>query len=142
MVVCPSFPPPQQWHLASPWAQTSSWVPSAVVFCSPAHGTLLPSPSDCLHSDSLSPLPRTDLQSLYLSLAPTLASQAVVSRAVVQMICAALTLLCPPQSSCCAFLSSFKVPPSLLISSSFRWLLRVWVPFLFYSSLSGMLVPS
>ena len=35
----------------------------------------------------------------------------------------------------------FEVPTSLLISSV-RWLPRVWVPFLFHTSLSGVLVPS
>ena len=47
--------------------------------------------------------------------APTLLSQAVVSRPVVQMLCAALTLLCSSQSSCCTFLSNLHVPLTQLI---------------------------
>ena len=68
--------------------------------------------------------------------------QAVVSQAVVQMIYATLTLLCPPQSNCSTFLSDFEVPPSCLISPSVSWLSRVWVPYLFHSSILGMLVQS
>ena len=48
---------------------------------------------------------------------------------VVQMIWPAVSLLCPPQSSCCAFLGDFEVPLSWLIFPSVRWLSRVWVPF-------------
>ena len=49
------------------------------------------------------------------------------------MVCAALSLLFPPQSSGCTFLWGFEVLPSQLISPSVRWLTRVWVPFFFYS---------
>ena len=109
-----------------------------MAYHSPAHGTLLLSPLGYLPTASPSPLPGTDLQSLTLSTQPP----AVVSGAVVQMICAALTLLCCSQFSCCAFLSDFEVPPTQLIFLSVRWLPRVWVLFLVHSSLSGMLVPS
>lgn len=44
--------------------------------------------------------------------APARASQAVVSGPVFQRVCAALTLLCCSQSSCCVFLSDFEVPPT------------------------------
>lgn len=54
---------------------------------------------------------------------------------------AALTLLCLPQSSCCAFRGDFEIPPSQLISLSVSCLPRRWDPFLLQSSLSGMLVP-
>ena len=47
------------------------------------------------------------------------------------MICAAVTVLCPLQSSSCAFLCDFEVPLSPLISQSVRWLPRMWVPFSF-----------
>ena len=60
-------------------AKTSSWVFSAVVLYFPAHGTLLPSPSGCLHTYSPSTLPGTDFWSLRLCPAPTWAFQAVVS---------------------------------------------------------------
>ena len=63
---------------------------------------------------------------------------------VVQMICVALTLLCPLQSSCCTFLGDFEVPLAQLISPLVRWLPRIWVPFLFHSSLrnaSPILIP-
>ena len=44
-------------------AQTSSQVPAAL-------GTPLPSPSGCFHKANPGPLPRTDLQSLCLSIPP------------------------------------------------------------------------
>ena len=47
--------------------QTSSQIPLAVVFSSPAHGTLLHRSSGCLHAANPSPLPGSDLQSLSLS---------------------------------------------------------------------------
>ena len=74
--------------------------------------------------------------------APAWASQAVVSGPVVQMIYVALILLCCSQSSCCAFLGDFEVSPTWLIFLSVRWPPRKWVPFLFLSSLSRMLVLS
>lgn len=52
------------------WTQNSSQVPLAVVFSSPAYGTLLPSPSGRFHIANPSPLPRTDLWSLILSTQP------------------------------------------------------------------------
>ena len=52
------------------WALTSSKVPSAMAFHSPRHGTLLSSPSSCFHRANSSPLARTDLWSLSLSLQP------------------------------------------------------------------------
>ena len=61
---------------------------------------------------------------------------------MVSMVCVFLSLLCPPQSSCCTFLWGFEVPLSWLISPLVRWLPRVWVLFFFQSSLSGVLVPS
>ena len=79
-------------------------------------------------------------------IAPTRASQAVVSWEVVPKVFVALSLLCPPHSSCCAFLWGFEVPSSQLISPSadlpIRRLARVWVPFFFLSSLSGVIVLS
>ena len=137
--LCWSSPPP----LALPnngvllllWAQTSSRVPSSVVLCSLAHGTWLFNSYVCLHTALSSALHRTDLWSLCLSTPPHQRGSGYGVCAVVQMICVALTLLCLPQTSCCAFLGNFNVPPSWL-SPSIRWLPTVWVPFLFNISLS------
>ena len=63
-------------------------------------------------------------------------------RVVVPMVWAALFLLCPPQSGCCALFQGFDIPLSWLISHSVEWIPRVWVLFLFHSSLLGVLVPS
>ena len=52
------------------------------------------------------------------------------------MVCGALSLLCPPQSRCCALLWGLEVPPFQLISPSVGWPPRVSMPFLFHSSLS------
>ena len=73
--------------------------------------------------------------------APARVSQAVVSGPVFQIICAALTLLCCYESSCCAFLGDVEVPLTGLI---FRQLggFPGWVPFLLHSSPSEMLVLS
>ena len=143
MAVLPSSThPPQELCLASPKGPGLLRVPSAMVLSSPACGTLLPSPSVSLHTTDPSPLPRTNLQCLNLSSQPTQVSQAVPSGVVVQMICVAPILLCLSQSSCSTFLSDFEVPMSQLISLSVMWLPRVWVPFLFHSSLSEVLVLS
>ena len=61
---------PKNGALLLLWDQTSSWVPLAVVHYSPTIGTLLPSPSGCLHTANPSPLPGTDLWSLSLSAQP------------------------------------------------------------------------
>ena len=127
---CPRPPP----GFLLPWRST----PQSIAHHSPACGTLLLSPLGWPNTANPSPLPRTDLWSP----APARVSQAVVSGVVVQMICVALTLLCPPQSSCCSFLDDSEVPLSWLISWLVSWLPRVWVLFLFHSSLSGMLVSS
>ena len=145
--LCQSAPPlltfPNNGGLLLLQAQTSSWVPSAVVFTpqpiahhTPVCGTLLPSSSGCLPTPNPSPLPGTDLWSLILCPAPTRAHQTVVSRSVVQMICMFLILLCHPHSSCCTFLGDVEAPPSWLASLLVRWLPSVWVPLLFHSSLS------
>ena len=120
-------------------APTSSWVPLAVVFHSPAHSTLLPCSSGCLHTASPSSLPGTDFQSLSLSTQPTPEHLRLCALGVIQMTCLALTLLCPHQSSFCTFLGNFAVPLSCLWV---RWLPGSWTPFLFRSSFSGVLVPS
>ena len=73
--------------------------------------------------------------------APAQAFQDVVSRLVVQMICVAVTLLCPPQSSCCTFLDP-EVPLSQLIFPSVRWLPRMWGSFSPSQLHSAMLVLS
>ena len=143
MVVCPSSTcPPQQQHLASPMGpnRLPGFLHYGAQLPSLWHTTPKPlrlSPETALvHSQELTS------QAWVSHPAPTQVSHAVVSGAVVQMICAALTQLYPPQSSCCNFLSNFDVSPSRFISSLVRWLPRVWVPFLFNSSLLGVLVPS
>ena len=103
-------------------AQTSSQVPLAVAYYSPAHCTQLPSPSGFSTQPTLVlswTWPKSQCP------APTLASQAVLSGVVVPIISEALTLLCPPQSSCWAFLIDFEVRPSQLISVLIGWLPRV-----------------
>ena len=88
-------------------------------------------------------LPRTNLQSLSLS-AQSLHKHFRLwcPGMVVLMVCVTLFLLCSSQSGCCTFLQGFKVPPFQLIYLSARWLPKVWVPFLFLSSLSRVLVLS
>ena len=90
-MVVPAPPPltlPSKGALLPLQAQTSSQVPSAVVWlwcpipqpaahCSPASDTPLPSPSGCLHKANPRPLPTTDLWSLSQSPAPARVSQAV-----------------------------------------------------------------
>ena len=59
---------------------------------------------------------------------------------MVLMVCAALSLLFPPLTSCCASLWGFEAPPHLADLPVRNP--KVWIPFLFHSSLSGVLVPS
>ena len=73
---------------------------------------------------------------------PPRESQAVVSVPAVQMICASLTLLFSSQACCCALFSILEIPLTQLIFLFVRLLLRVWVPFLLHSSLSGKRVLS
>ena len=125
---------PQQWRLASPVGADllpcslchGIPLPPASTWRSfPACGTLFLRPLGCLHTANPSRLPGTDLQILKSQPpAPVRASQAAVSGLVVQMICAALTLLCCSQSSCCTFLGNFEVPVTWLIFPSVRWLPR------------------
>ena len=120
------------WHSA----------PQPIAQHSPAHGTLLLSPSGCLHTANPSLLPGIKFWSLSLRAQPP--------PDCLRLWCPwrwcswylRLTLLCHPQSSCCTFFGDFDVPLSWLISPSVRWLPRVWVPFLFHKYLSGMVVPS
>ena len=138
----PPFVLPNNGILLLLWVQTSSHVPLAIGLISLACVMLLPSPSGYLHTAYTSPLPGTDLQGLSLSAQPPPKHLRLwCPGTVVPRIFPVLTLLCPPQSSCCAFLCNFEVPPSWLISPSARWFPRVWVPFLFNSSLSSVLVP-
>ena len=132
--VCPSFSrPSQQWRFACPAGQDLlrfplPWhsTPQPTANCSPTRGSALLCPLCCPHTANPSPLPCTDLQSLKSQHpAPARASQVVVPEAMVQIICAALTLLCSPQYSCCAFLGNFEVLPSQLISQLVRWPPRV-----------------
>ena len=122
---------------------TSSLVLSAEVLGSPACSALFLSPSGCPHTATHSPLLRTDLWNLGFSAQPPPECLRLWGPGeVVPVVCVALTLLCPSQSSCCTFHCNFEVPLSRLMSLSVRWLPRLWVPFLINDSLSGMLVPS
>ena len=115
---------------------TFSQVPSAMVSPSLARGTLLLSPSCQPQSSPWDWPPEPESQRA----APTQASQAVVSGPLVQMICAALTLLC------CH-------PAAVLFSATLRSRQLGWYfvsevasqevgSFSPSISLSGMLVPS
>ena len=74
--------------------------------------------------------------------APTWEFQSVVSWMVLPVVYKIISLLCLPQSGCCAFLWSFEIPlPSQLISLQYRWPPRMKIPFIFHNSLSGGLVP-
>ena len=90
-------------------ARPISRVPLATAFCSPAHGTLLASPSGCLHTANPSPPPKTDFQNLSLGTQPQGPSQAVVSNSSISMVPAALSL-------CLAFRS----PVAALFSKALR----------------------
>ena len=134
--IWPSAPPSLLSPVMVPSLSCGSRPPGfSLLWCSPpqpmsyrplAHGAQLFSPSGCPHTASPSPLPGTDLWSLSLSAQPPAqASQAVVFGMLVQMICAALTLLCCSQASWCTFLGDFEVPPTRLIFLSVRWLPRM-----------------
>ena len=106
MAVHPSSScPPQQWHLASPMGTGLLQIPLAVVLCSLVCGIPLLSPSSCFHTANTCPLPRTDLQSLSLSTQPLSECLRLWCLGVViPTVCAALSLICSPYSSCCTFL--------------------------------------
>ena len=75
MVPCFSYRPRPSLGFPLPWCSTLQ----PIAHCSPAHGTLLLSPSGCPHTDNPNPLLRTELQSLSHCPAPAPASEAVVS---------------------------------------------------------------
>ena len=138
MVVHPSSSdPPQQWPLASPAGADLLQIPSTVALHSPAHGTLLSSHSGCLYTANPSSIPWTDLWSLsFFTPPPPECLRLWYLGVVVLMVSVTLTLLCPPKSS---FWASLRLwGPSFLADLP----IRMWVPFLFYSSLLGMLFPS
>ena len=148
MTVCPSSScPPQQWHLASPSGPDLLPVPSAMCCHFLAHSSLLHLWHTTLplrlspHSPTLVLSPELIPSGTKVSEpSPCPSVSGCGVQMVVQMIYVALTLLCPPRSSCYAFLHDFEVALACLISLSVSWLPRMWVPFLFHSSLSGMLV--
>ena len=80
------------------WAQTSSWLLSAVVFHCPSCDAPLPSPSGSLYTSNPSPLQGTDFWSLNLSTQPLPECLRLwCLGAVLSTVCTALSLLCPPQ---------------------------------------------
>ena len=120
-----------------------SWVPSDMAFPSPAHGTLLLSPSGCPHTTNPSPLPGNDLQSLSLSTQPPpehlrLWCLCQWFRWFVRLSLCFLVL----NPAAILFSGILEFPLTQLIFPLVRWLLRVWVPFVFHSSLLGVLVLS
>ena len=133
---CGPRPPP---GFPLPWSST----PQPVSHCSPAPDTLLLSLSGCSHTANPNPLPGTDLWSPSFGIQPLpeylrLCSIRKWYRWSVQLSLY-FAFLCP---SAVLFSIGFEVPASWLISPTFRWLPRMCVPFLFHSSLSGMLIPS
>ena len=63
----------------------------------------------------------------------------MVSHVVILVVSEGISLLCPPQSGCCAFVWGFEVPsPSWLIFPSIKWPPMVQIPFLFHSSLTAV----
>ena len=134
MAACPSSSwARQQWQLASA-------VGPDLLLGSLGCGTLLPTPSGRLHTTSPGPLPGTDPLSQFSGCGQRVSGCGVLGGGT--SVSAALLLLCPLQSSCCALLPGFEVPPSQPISLLVQQLPRVWVPFLFHSSLSGVLILS
>ena len=139
--------PSQQWCLASPMGPDLllGSLSLGVLLPSLWHLALqlwLPSPSACRHTVNPSPLPGDDLWYPSLSTQPPPKHLRLwYLGVVVQMVSVALTLLCPSQSSCCAFLVTLRTL-CLADLPLVRWLPRVLVSFLFNSSLSGVQVPS
>ena len=135
---------PQQWCLASPVGP--DLIPGSL-----SCGVLLPSmqcsaPQTMVHH---SVAPQATQPTLALPWSLNVSARPLPDHLrlwcpglVVQMLHTALTLLCSPLSSCCPFLHNFEVSLSRMISLSVTWFPRVWVPFLFNSSLSRVLVPS
>ena len=98
-----------------------------------------PSASGCFHLATPSHLPGTDPQNL--SAQPMPESQAVVCGALVQVICAVLSLLFSPWTSCCPFLQGFEAPPLSQLISPVRWPPRRLISFLFPPSLKRWFHP-
>ena len=136
MVVDPaSSCSPQQCQLAPPVGP----APLAVVFCSLERRAPVPSPSGVSTQPTLVLSLELASRAQVSVPSPCLSISGCAVQGGMQMICAALSLLCPLQSAA-VLLGDFEAPPSQLISPSVRWLTRVWVPFLFNSSFSSVLV--
>ena len=116
------------------------------LFCGilcPAYSILLPSSSGCLHIANPSPLSGTNFQSLSLRAQPPLECRPVVSRGGgTNGLCSSFSTLPSSVWLLHFFLRLVVSSSSQLISPSVRWPPRVWNPFLFHSSLSGVQVPS
>lgn len=129
------FCSPQQCQLAPPVGP----APLAVVFCSLERRAPVPSPSGVSTQPTLVLSLELTSRAQVSVPSPCLSISGCAVQGGMQMICAALSLLCPLQSAA-VLLGDFEAPPSQLISPSVRWLTRVWVPFLFNSSFSSVLV--
>ena len=120
-------------------AQTSFQFPLAVALCFPALGTPLPSLSGCLHIANLSPVLTTRAWVSVPSHSQSISDCGVLGGGT-HHLCGPLSAF-PSQSSCCTFLWGFEVP-SILADFPVRRLTRVWIPLVFHSSLSEVLVLS
>ena len=58
------------------------------------------------------------------------------------ILCAGISLLCPPHPGCCALLRGSEAPPSATPISACEGASSVWKPFLLHSSLPLVQVPS
>ena len=124
-----SFALPNNGDLLLLWAQASSQFPLTLGSPLLSHETSLLSPSGCLHIASPSLLPRTDSKAWfsgpsYLHWPPPLS---VSGCSVLDQWdwCSSLSLLCPLQSGCWAFLWGFEFPPFWVISQPVRWFPKV-----------------
>ena len=112
-----------------------------MAFCSLVHCTPHPSPSGCLHTANPSSLELTSGPWVSVPSPCLTLSGCGVCGGGSDDLCGSHSAL-PSSVQLLRFLSNFEFPTSQPISPLVKWLPRVWIPFLFNSSLSGMLVLS
>ena len=147
MVAHPSSSPlPNTGALSLLWVQLFSQVPSVVAFHSPALSILLPPPvtHHFLVPQAISTPPTPACSWALTSRAKVLVPSSHLSVSVFGDCASGSEDLFSSRS---AFQISdlllhssehLEIPPTQLILLSIRWLSRVWVPFLLYTSLSGV----